>query len=234
MIEALKKKYPTLLILFVPASCTGVLQPLDVDFNMPFKTVVRKHVTAFLVNLVMRAVTAGAKPTEVPIPHKKSEFVPHFVSWIQAGIDWGNTETGRKSITRAWKKTGLLDAWNDVDNADILEEARARQEAGTLFTNFHDKEVPILPRHTDALSTDPHRHEESLEEDHEEDDVVLDDPADEEDQQTDEHKDDPDDEHTTLTDTMVEAVSSSFPRVERRQSSRKRTKSAKTCDSSPN
>ena len=38
VLEVLKSKYPNLILLFVPASCTAELQPLDLSYNFVFKS----------------------------------------------------------------------------------------------------------------------------------------------------------------------------------------------------
>ena len=41
-LEWCSEKFPTLLLLFIPANCTAWLQPLDISFNGPFKRVLRQ------------------------------------------------------------------------------------------------------------------------------------------------------------------------------------------------
>jgi hypothetical protein len=36
-LEAMKKKHPTIIILFIPGGCTGIFQPLDVGIQRPLK-----------------------------------------------------------------------------------------------------------------------------------------------------------------------------------------------------
>jgi hypothetical protein len=40
LLAALRRKYPMLIILFVPATCTSRLQPLNVGFNFDFKSII--------------------------------------------------------------------------------------------------------------------------------------------------------------------------------------------------
>ena len=43
LLANLKRKYPALIILFVPASCTPKLQPLDVGFNSSWKSLITRE-----------------------------------------------------------------------------------------------------------------------------------------------------------------------------------------------
>ena len=51
MFARLRLRYPILLILFVPANCTSLLQPLDVNFNGPIKRHIKALAAPWLAGL---------------------------------------------------------------------------------------------------------------------------------------------------------------------------------------
>jgi hypothetical protein len=145
MIASLKVKYPTLIILYIPANCTGRLQPLDVDFNMPFKRYLKDLACKWLAAFVTGQLAAGVAPDEVKVDVKKSALVEPYCSWIQRAHTWAARD--KAMLKRSWTKTGITIAWefDSPVRAEMLKTAKEMQEAGTLFTWIKKKEPHQLP-----------------------------------------------------------------------------------------
>jgi hypothetical protein len=74
MFARLRSRYPTLLILFVPANCTSLLQPLDVHFNGPIKRCIKALAATWLAELVLKDMGEKLDVSAVKIPQKLSEL----------------------------------------------------------------------------------------------------------------------------------------------------------------
>lgn len=135
LLDRLAKKYPYLIILFIPATCTSMLQPLDVGFNYDFKSIITALACAWLSLNVSRQLTSGVAPEAVTVPHTKGELVAPFCSWLAAACRKMNTADRRHGTLRAWEKTGMSIAW-DHENPQrrvLFEEAKKMADAGTLW-----------------------------------------------------------------------------------------------------
>jgi len=77
-------RYPKLLILFIPATCTGELQPLDVGFNGLWKVFITKFANTWLSENIMQQLRVNPDPTTVKLGLKKSDLVAPFCGWIAA------------------------------------------------------------------------------------------------------------------------------------------------------
>jgi hypothetical protein len=135
LLARLRKKYPRLIILFVPATCTSELQPLDVGFNYDFKAFITALACAWLSLQVTKQLEAGVAPEQVQVPHKKSELVAPFCGWLASACRKMNSAEKIATTRRAWEKTGVLIAW-DYSNpirAALLDEAKAKHQEGSLF-----------------------------------------------------------------------------------------------------
>jgi hypothetical protein len=73
-----------LLILFIPASCTSDLQPLDVGFNGPWKVMITKFAGKWLTEYIQEQLRVDPDPTKITIGMKKSDLVEPFCGWIAA------------------------------------------------------------------------------------------------------------------------------------------------------
>ena len=68
LISRLKTKYPTLVIMFVPACCTSLLQPLDVSFNSQFKQIIKSSAAKWMSKSVQTQIQAKIPPKNVVLP----------------------------------------------------------------------------------------------------------------------------------------------------------------------
>ena len=88
LIATLKEKYPGLLMLCVPPSCTSELQPLDVLFNGPFKAYLKRLAAQWLAGVIAQQVKDGISPMEVKVPVTKTKLQGPFVGWLAESVKW--------------------------------------------------------------------------------------------------------------------------------------------------
>jgi hypothetical protein len=74
---------------FIPPGCTGLVQPIDVDFNKPYKANYTKLYTKFLMNQDANQPLSGAKRKDVS-------------QWILNAVGAISEET----VKNAWRKKG--------------------------------------------------------------------------------------------------------------------------------
>jgi hypothetical protein len=145
--ERLKTKYPFLILLFVPASCTSELQPLDVDFNGAWKKWIKSFAALWVSNFVATQLQDGVPATEIRVPHTKSALVGPFCDWLARACAKAADET--EMIKRAWRKAGLLVAWEAGAARDaIREEAQVLHATEKLwvFPPGAKDDSTVLPR----------------------------------------------------------------------------------------
>ena len=103
-------------VFHIPGGCTGLCQPVDVGFNKPFKTLMRKQWDTWMMSKweQITAVDNTPKPTQ------------HIVSeWVLAAYD----EFSPHVIRNSWTKTGY--AWFDKRTEDpevVIVEAEDEDE----------------------------------------------------------------------------------------------------------
>lgn len=61
----IKQEHPELIILYVPAGCTGVFQPCDVGLQRLFKHNVKKSASQYFVNAVQKDREQGVLPLDI-------------------------------------------------------------------------------------------------------------------------------------------------------------------------
>ena len=74
---------------FIPPGCTGLVQPIDVGFNTPYKANYTKFYTKFLMNQDANQPLSGAKREDVS-------------QWILGAVGAISEET----VKNAWSKKG--------------------------------------------------------------------------------------------------------------------------------
>ena len=162
MRRRLQTKYPTLIILYIPANCTSEIQPLDVDFNGPFKKMVKTEATRWLAKEIAAVVARGAAPSEVRVATGKRDLVKPFCSWLESAFFWASGE--HVMLQRAWSRSGISVAWDDLaKRATLLREAAQLEASGVLW-KCPTKEEPLLADVLDMRADDLNQEEEEEEE----------------------------------------------------------------------
>jgi hypothetical protein len=138
MLSRLRAKYPSLLILFVPANCTSELQPMDVSFNAPFKKLVRSSAVTWIADTI---AAAGAGNEIAPIDTTKGNLVRPFCGWLHEALL--KMADDAPTLSRAWNMPGLSVAWDAAKNTGLLAQAMQAQQEGKLW-DFSVKEHPLL------------------------------------------------------------------------------------------
>ena len=98
LLEVLKSKYPNLILLFVPASCTAELQPLDLSYNFVFKSGVASLFASWLSQVaqeqLLRGVSQDQLRFDLSLKSVKAPWVymtlkkyqkPRSLPWLMAG-----------------------------------------------------------------------------------------------------------------------------------------------------
>ena len=95
-------------VIYVPGGCTGLVQPLDVSFNAPFKAVIdrlaTKHMQSNLEDYVKGNINAGRRRILL-------------TGWI--GQAWEELSISTDMIRRSFKKTGITVAIDGSEDSEI-------------------------------------------------------------------------------------------------------------------
>ena len=92
---------------FIPADCTGELQPLDVGVNDRFKNLMKNSFTRWYANEVKEAMDHGICMTEIQIDLKASLMKPLNANWIITAITTLSDYTD--SIRKPFETVGIVD-----------------------------------------------------------------------------------------------------------------------------
>eukprot|EP00697_Spironema_sp_BW2_P012431 gnl/Spiro4/28677_TR14188_c0_g1_i1.p1 gnl/Spiro4/28677_TR14188_c0_g1~~gnl/Spiro4/28677_TR14188_c0_g1_i1.p1 ORF type:complete len:291 (+),score=23.87 gnl/Spiro4/28677_TR14188_c0_g1_i1:1041-1913(+) len=116
-------------LIYVPAGCTGQLQPLDVTVNKEFKTLLRAECCEHVAAETSRQLGQGVSTEAVVYDLTLATLRPCFVTWIGRAIASMSHNTAL--INRAFELTGLSRAWDRAFQMQSMDL---------------DDEVTLLPR----------------------------------------------------------------------------------------
>lgn len=92
---------------FVPASCTGELQPLDVGFNQDFKQLMKDSFSRWYSEEVREAMDRGVAINDIKIDLRASIVKPLHANWIISAI---TTLSGKTDvIKKPFEKIGITE-----------------------------------------------------------------------------------------------------------------------------
>ena len=123
-----KQKYPWIRLIFVPASCTPVAQPMDRGVIAKLKAIVRRMYNSWVISLVTAQLGAGKAAGEVKVPSDIPTCKTNLFKWLSLAVDELNKDPA--GIVHCWKETELLRAWEGA------VQAEAAGRVNELFPNL--------------------------------------------------------------------------------------------------
>jgi hypothetical protein len=132
----LRRSYPWLLFLYVPAACTPIAQPMDMGIIAKLKAFLRTCYGGWACRLVTSQLCGegAVQPEQVDIPHDLPTLRRNMTEWLSNSVKHIN-QSDAAGIVHCWGVSGLLAAWEPAS----AMEAGQLLALGKLFTN--DKEA---------------------------------------------------------------------------------------------
>ena len=112
VLEALKSN--GIEVIFVPAGCTGELQPLDVSGNAIFKEALASRFNTWYADLVAAGLAKGQSPEEVKVDLRLATLKPLHASWLLHAVD--HMAKQREQLQLGWRKAGILSAVEEASS----------------------------------------------------------------------------------------------------------------------
>lgn len=97
---------------FVPAGCTGLLQPLDISVNEPFKQNLKKIFGRWYAEKVKKSLDRDNSVDNVHVDLKTSVIKPVHFQWLIENYCWLAQQEG--PLIRGWKESGILECFGGL------------------------------------------------------------------------------------------------------------------------
>ena len=140
--------HPNLILLYIPATYTAWLQPLDISFNYIFKTILKTKAATWLAQYVAAQITVArdsGKPVDIHLDTKLTSIRSNFCDWLADAFEQMSKRIA--VISRGWNESRLGEAFVKCDEgrqgADFLK-AQALEDKGELFASFTHKKNASL------------------------------------------------------------------------------------------
>ena len=134
----LANNYPNVILLFIPAGCTGWLQPLDLTFNLALKRLLKHSAGMWLASTMQEQLSPVADPSMVKLCLDLSYLKPFFCGWIASAMR--EMDGKMRQVMRGWDESGMglafslaQDQHGNFDRTTSeFKEAVHLQESGEL------------------------------------------------------------------------------------------------------
>ena len=93
---------------YIPACCTGELQPLDLSVNDEFKAIMKDNFSRWYAHEVQEALDSGKQLDEISIDLKASMIKSLHANWLITAITVLQTRV-TTSLTRGFEKAGIME-----------------------------------------------------------------------------------------------------------------------------
>ena len=131
-----KTKYPWIHLIFVPAGCTPVAQPMDSGIIAKVKAILRRHYGRWVMSLVKQQLLSQSPPCSDPgaveVPADVQTCKGNLCIWLSDAMAQLNND--QAGIVHCWAETLLLRAWEHATQVE------AAQRKGELFTSAEQEE----------------------------------------------------------------------------------------------
>lgn len=111
-LEHVRDLYPYIIVLFVPAGCTGIAQVMDLCVNRTVKSSMRASFATYLAAMVsVHAALMKRNQSLAPFSFSAALLTlkPLLPEWVWTGLQRCTAE----SIQAGWKESGISRAWDD-------------------------------------------------------------------------------------------------------------------------
>ena len=123
--DFMKQNFPWIRLLFVPAGCTPVAQPMDAGIIATVKGILRTLYGRWACELTVAQLEGGSAPGHVKIPNNVKTCRLNLFTWLSEAAVRMRDEKGVRGIIHCWGSTQLLRAW---ENGVQQEAARVASE----------------------------------------------------------------------------------------------------------
>ena len=151
-------KYPWIRLLFVPASCTPVAQPMDAGIIAKIKGKLRKLYGMWVVTLTRDQLKNNVPPEKIKIPADVPTCKSNLFEWLSTVVDQCNED--QSGIIHCWEKTDLLKAWDRA--VQVALPALCPTLPAPCFTAFTSAHLTrshcASPHHASPTPTSPAMH----------------------------------------------------------------------------
>ena len=142
----MKQEHKHIIMVYVPASCTGVAQPVDLAVNQPLKAKLRALCANWMVETMLAHEEDGSL-VKTRLDTRLSNLKTRFPLWLHAA--WSDLRRDSvEQLRKGWERPGLLRAWEPTTQVKaFLREAE-------LFPNQvpHAAESVAEPASTTRLN----------------------------------------------------------------------------------
>ena len=128
----LKEKYPWIRLVFVPANCTPIAQPMDAGIIAKLKGKLRKLYGSWVCALTQKQLQRGTDPKDIKVPADVPSCKKNLFQWLSHVVDM--LKDDKEGIVHCWEKTKLLCAW------DRSVQVEAFTKKGELFPNLDESD----------------------------------------------------------------------------------------------
>ena len=126
--EWIRREYKWIKLIFVPASCTPVAQPMDRGVIAMIKGYLRKRYSTWAVDLITQQINSGTDESNVNLPSDVPTCKKNLFCWLSDSVE--NFSNQKQRVVHCWNQTELMKAWD----ASVQNEALMR--AGEVFPNM--------------------------------------------------------------------------------------------------
>jgi len=116
------KKYPQLILVFIPPNCTSTLQVADVMLNTPFKHGIKRRFNQWLAGIVEEQIEAGAEMIQIQPHLRMSVLKPLMLQWSFEA--WNQMRQQRQFIMSGWHQSlfFLMNVFDQQQQTAALQE----------------------------------------------------------------------------------------------------------------
>lgn len=114
-------------VIFIPAGCTGELQPLDVGLNDQLKKRLKTKFSDWYAGEVEKQLANNIPSQEVKVALSGVQMKPMNARWFISVVSGLSKDT--ELIKKAWEKCGIYDAIKD-------SLGRVTETPSNIFDNF--------------------------------------------------------------------------------------------------
>jgi hypothetical protein len=128
----MKTNYPEFTLVFIPAGCTGKIQPADVLLQRPLKNMITTNYTSWTISEIKEQLQSGKAAEQIRLSESAIELKKQMMHWISLAWSTLQEKKWKDYFTEGWAKLKFVECFSPTRQLKAITKRKEAIDSGVL------------------------------------------------------------------------------------------------------